>query len=88
MVEYHSRKVEEKQIRDMQEAIANLICMAGHRSLLKKVQGSFFNPVESLHKMTRLIRLNSEPHNLEESGLQEMDGGVKCASLGQLDRGR
>ena len=34
---YRSRKVEEKQIQDMQEAIANLICTAGYKSLLKEV---------------------------------------------------
>ena len=85
--EYRSRKVEEKQIQDMQEAIANLICTAGYQSLLKEVRGSFSNPVESLHEMTRLIRLNSEPCNFEESGLQDMDDRVNEADLVQEHRG-
>ena len=71
MAEYRSRKVEDKQIQDMQEAIVNLISIVGYQSLLKEVQISFSNPIESLHEMTRLIWLNLEHGNL--SGLQEMD---------------
>ena len=83
MDEYRSLEVEEKQIQDMQEAIANLICTAGYQSLLKEVRGSFSNPVESLHEMMRLIRLNSEPCTFEESGLQDMDDRVNKADLMQ-----
>ena len=69
--DYRTRKIEERQVEEMQEAIATLISTAGYQSLLKEVRQSFSSPVESLHEITRRIKLTLDPRNLEESGTQE-----------------
>ena len=84
MDEYCSRKVVDKKIEEMQEAVANRITTAGYQSLLEDLQSSFSNPVESLNELTKRIRLTLEPCTVETSGSKEIGEAADPVQ----DRGR
>ena len=86
LADYCKRRAEEKQIREMEEAVFHLIDTAGYRHLLKDIQTSSLRraSLDSIQEVTRRIRSTLEPRNSAESVFHDQDNGAADA---QTDTG-
>ena len=86
LADYCKRRAEEKQIREMEEAVFHLIDTAGYRHLLKDIQTSSLRSasLDSIQEVTRRIRSTLEPLNSAESVFHDQDNGAADA---QTDTG-
>ena len=84
LADYCKCGAEEKQIREMEEAVFHLIDTAGYRHLLKDIQTSSLRRRDSIQEVRRRIRSTLEPRNSAESVFHDQDNEAADA---QTDTG-
>ena len=67
MEEYHTRKVEEKHVTEIEDAVYHVISTAGYQNLLSEVCDISSDPLQTINMVTSCIRYPLKTVELPES---------------------